>query len=402
MGLWPFAFVAVLISWKLGVDSLNAVWMERWTLLLSMAALALAARTGKKYGWGLAPIVFTTLFSGVVCLFWFGNNHMQNVVRHTLLIPFDQELPEHFQVASVIRQACGNAMAAFLVLMALFEMIGLTTTLSFVRALALGGLATAVSIFFSWQGSQGVQQVALFDNPSMAASYVACSLFFVKEGLIPKYFWHERISKSIYAFMWAVGIAAILYTKATTPLAVLLSGLGVLFLYRSHWLERIVIGTAGALAVGTALYLTPWRILLQDNARFYLWKYALDWYERQEPFIHWFGLGPGTFRPILPLLQVEGGENNTWFLWLHNDWLQQLPEQGRVGVVAAGLAYGTLLWYARNSPFISAGLVSYGAMMATNFPIHWPVHAFMGFVLVKLAVLERELDSKFLKSIGAR
>ena len=132
------------------------------------------------------------------------------------------------------------------------------------------------------------------------------------------------------------------------------------------------------------MYLTV-NALVDGSGRGNLFKRAYEfWGVNADP---WLGMGLGTTQVFLPLIQQMNGifKVHGVDLWMHNDWLQILFELGWVGLISAMTLYFFLLVWSIRHMYLFCALLGYGFCMFGNFPLHWPITAFVGaFIGVRI------------------
>ncbi len=380
VGYFLAVLVGFLLFWRFGSDNLNALWMQRWALMLAAISLVYSYKIGKVWGYACSGITATTILSGLSVIFWF---HRYN--------------DEPFALQSSLRQASAMALLAFIILtVSLRGLPGKSLRFMEIAYGVSGFITSCVIIAWKLIGHDVTRQVPLFDNPSMAASFGAVTLFVLDKHL--EYYlrhWAPR------AMVWATTIIAVLLTGASTPLLVLMVGTFTM-LAMSQFLWFYFIPLAVLPAVGVYVYGA--HDLLQSTGRFPLWKWTVQWWSKQaygcdilaggdchwwrvEHFWVWaFGVGTGVMRVQTPMIQVDNGmsvEHGTWMFWQHNDWLTIGIEQGVFGFTALMIFCAAIIWKARQYPYLCATLTAFGAMMTTNFPLHMPMQALFIYVVIR-------------------
>jgi len=372
--VWPALLVGILFFWTLGDMSMNSIWMSRWAALLVMLSLYLAYFVSRRIDPHLAAITFSTCFSGLVSAFWFS--------RYS---------GEPFELQAVLRQDSSRALIVFLTFLFCFFTFSRDNFVKLGRALGFCGFLTAIIILGSLPWWDASRQTMLFDNPSMAASFIVVCLFLLDAEV--KHYWRKvRLGRAIF---WGTGLIAILLTKTSTPLVALAVGGGAYLWAKPDWTRsapHLVASLRWPLTMAAmvaplflgAVILSP-QGLIDDNSRFGMWKWLFDFWWEGGVFVRWFGYGLGTVRTMLPIIQINTDPNGAWYLFAHNDWLQILFEQGQFGLASAFVgAYGLGRAALKKNPHLFAALAAYGSVMLFNFPLHWPVHSFLLFVLVGL------------------
>lgn len=353
-------FVLALVLWKIGSSNLNALWMAKWFVLLVGALSAYSYQIRKRWGCPAASVVASLSLSALSVVYWF---------------PRYNHLP--FEMQSAIRQASAMSFLAFVVLFVTLKASKASWLGWMEKSFAVSGLVTAFGILLA--GAKATREVPIFDNPSMAASFVACTYFLLDyhvERLVHK---HSILVRIFFMLICVFAIAA---TRAATPFAAFYIGLTALNFAKKHYFDAALSGFF--MVVATYVVAINHGSIADGNGRFHIWQLAMNFYWKVPGvWSHAFGMGLGTARIFVPLLQEGAGDTGGWYLWMHSDWLQIIFETGIVGFLSCMSFAGWLLYKSRGLPHLTAALAAYGAMMCTNFPLHMPVQALLLGVLIK-------------------
>jgi hypothetical protein len=179
----------------------------------------------------------------------------------------------------------------------------------------------------------------------------------------------------------AVPCLAVLAAHSNIALAALIVGIVAVEARRGAVVHR----WAAVLSSAAALGLVGWHLMGgkfgENSGRFALWRAAMHWWwERHN---HWIGAGTGTFLGFGQVISKDLHAGSNW-LWLHNDWLQVLFEQGAIG--AALVAALFVLACSRAPRWVFAALAAYAVTACGHYPARLPVPAFFGLALVVLAI----------------
>lgn len=121
-----------------------------------------------------------------------------------------------------------------------------------------------------------------------------------------------------------------------------------------------------------------------DNGRIKLWRDMMSWW--WERCNHLFGAGLGTFELFGPSVQrTKHTLDQKYFIWMHSDWLQIVFEIGFIGLIVSVWTYSAALKHSLDRGPMFPSLVGFGIMMCGNYPLHLPVHAFVGALLISMA-----------------
>lgn len=373
----PPLFIGALLFWRMGNDYTNAVWMERWTVLLTGAALGVVYYLRRIFPLYLLPLLLVVSLNCIWLTTW-----------------FDWYRGEDVALQSAVRQAAGEGFLCVLFPLALMRLMpwrGLNQTMIYLQWTGLAqALLILVGLLF---GKNPALQVWGLDNPSMAASFVVLSLF------LSFFYWSYApggARPSITQKIWViVCTASIAVTGASTPMVALIIGLFTTIVVSAYQVNRReglkVFGMLSlmGLAVGGVLYFFRPEVF-STSGRVDQWKLAMEHMSKVDWTTKLIGNGLGSTRVIFPILQAQNGADlakGPWVIWLHNDWLQALFEMGILGLTAMGMFFGGLLRAAlRLSPWLVGLLITFAVLMCSNFPMHYALHALCGFVIAALII----------------
>jgi hypothetical protein len=126
--------------------------------------------------------------------------------------------------------------------------------------------------------------------------------------------------------------------------------------------------------------------LLNPNGRLEIWKQAMHWWSQYAN--HWIGTGTGSYLWIGPSTQVDSKMTVLW-LWLHNEYLQILFEQGYVGLFLSLAVWFMALYRSRKTPWLFATFAGASVAMCTQFPLR-----FVATELLFLLILRDSFECK--------
>ena len=336
-------------------------WASKWGLLLAFFSLFVAhavwRRVGIAAGCLTAYLLLSCLATGLPVAHFY----------HTLTDDVTLIALEH------------NALYAYIVLMAgTIVLIGFKDSWVVPAETAL--LATYVigtlSVLCQGRGRPSMDGL-YFGNPSMGLCLMATLLPFV---------WHWASSlmlrpRILIVASWIATAVAIWRTGTSIPVGLLGVSTAAYTLSR-YKASKTVVGSlfilaflmvlGGSLAIGPAFF--------DNNGRFSEWLLAMRWWHHYMPAF--VGSGFGTAQIILPGIQGPG--KDSYFLWLHNDWLQILLEGGWLGLGLAVATWAEFMRRAWKSPALFASLSAFTAMGLMNYPLRSPIHAFSLLLVVCL------------------
>jgi O-antigen ligase len=380
MSKWlAFSLILFLAVFQYGENYWFYSWHLKWFLLLVAASLAAAVEVGKRTHWSATPALASTLLSGLY-IFAFRDNQ--------------------YSAFNLLDRVTLSKTVA----VTTFSFITLTTAIALMPKQTLKAIAESFGWFCLLNSIRVISQALLgavpFDrggflgNSSMNATMIAFTAPIA---------WNVIFNRELVQSNWR---ALLMLAGGIAPIvAVLLSGssmaYGTLFVViaaltaphlwgRLPWWRFTGAGLASLVlffALGAEL-MGP-RDLLHDSGRLQLWKAAMGYWWENTPL--WIGAGPGVSEVLLPYVQTETGKlAGEYFMWFHNDWLQLLFEQGIPGALSYLLVFFYAVLFACKKPELLASLLGLGAAALGNFPVHSPLAAFAGIVIVVLCLREGE------------
>ena len=244
--------------------------------------------------------------------------------------------------------------------------------------------------------------LGIFNAGSMDTTFIAMCL--------PLYFYQqptfeESNAKSllIWGAGFAVSVLSIILTPGTTAFLVLAFSLTSYFLLTRKW--AAVIGSLCLIvSIGIAM---QGRELTNDSGRLGPWKIFMTWWWDGPPenwrstdavlpdgwhnIMEWrvehspvlLGTGTGTFQWIGPAIQ---NTRDNIFIWMHNEYLQVLFEQGSVGLILMLWLILACLWRARNRPWLFATVMGACGACLTQFPLRYPVSQIFILLVIRACI----------------
>lgn len=370
------AFLALggLTFWANHDDNLQILYQARWFICLFGCALLLSWRVGRRVSWGLVPLVLSVSFSGLSGAFLYDSY---------------SNLPIVAQLG--IKADAAGSLVCFLFMALAVWSLNYAQLRGLQRALAmLGPCAAGVALVFLAVGKNENlwERVPFVDNPSLFGSLLVVCLHFTLHG-----YRNYRLLPWLYAL---VMVFAMVLLKVSTPMVALLGSMAVLCAKAvpKIWRHEDAKGRAlflsalvgiMAIPVAMALWVAPWAMWSYHSERWTIWKMGTDIMSLQAWQVRLLGTGLGSTHLILPLWQDHVGYKGPMYFTFHNDWLQLWVEQGLLGLVAAVTALAAVVMRTWSRPHLLGAVVAYSLSMVFNFTTHWPLQAFLGVVLVRLA-----------------
>jgi hypothetical protein len=368
-------------AWFPQNDYWSAHWFNRWTLTLIVVSAAIGWRFARIHWCLVAPVSIGLLTAlaplvGLPIHFAWRGLNFSPFVR-----PEDTEAVQQAYATAfaLLAFAAYAATAAFEELEGLADGIGL---------FCLVNSAFMVTQF--WIGRGPLNRGAMIGNPSMAGCLVATTWPILVRSMSKLRLW--------FGFQAIVGLfvfGAVFCAHASQPVMVMCAVyISKIFLTRRSAQNRMINASlcmAAFLCIGMRIKGVDF---FENDGRFRtMYLPAFDHWFSGNGWVHLFGFGNGTEGYLLPRWINELPSHRTaspgttfdYFFWQHSDWLQQLIEQGVIGLIALVTMFVCALQQsAKKAPWLFCAVAGYGTMAVFNFPAHLPAHALVGVTLLAM------------------
>lgn len=325
--------LALELFWRFGENTWQALWVERWAIIIISVSVyfIFKLRVDKISKLALSYILINAVYSS----FFQSAHPMFKEDAHMVL--------QH----QSLRSLCA--------LFAFIFFIHLKPRLLWIKTLlVVSALIVILSILFS---TDSTTYTPVMSNPSMAATFCVLALLTYDIRMwplcvIPIYFTHSACAAASLSVAMAFSRS---YTRIIGIIASI-SGILYLFIHPKEW-----------------------------NGRIEAYALSLDYFKTLKFSDQAFGLGFGTTPVWLPALQLRasGWTQANVFTWMHSDWIQILMELGILGLVLCVLVAISALWKSRFNVTTRCAIAAFITAMAINMPIHWPMTAIVGWILLK-------------------
>ncbi len=246
--------------------------------------------------------------------------------------------------------------------------------------LMLCGLAHAIYLIYgNLFYTTGVEQIGLLGNRSLGASFTVVWLTLIPRwkrynvwvALIP-----QRYPDALALFLILIGLVAVLTSQSSISY-IALGAAGAAYIFKHAW-DRMGRVGATVLALGLLALCFATLGIIDPTEVFSTSLRASNWTVLYTKWLHSsgviFGLGPGSMQFYLPFwqdkLNLIYNREHTFWLWMHNDWLQLLLEYGVVGFLNFVCLWLVCLKRAWRETSLFASVIAIGAIMVGNYPWH--------------------------------
>lgn len=352
------------------------VWVKWWSAL-SVATLFLSGLIWRRVHPSVALVFAVTVWNGVWAFAWPDNQF--NGLPDTAVYLFE-------------RSAAFSSFA-FLCFALILTLASRKHLRLLCKSFSLLCLVNSVVVIAQYVAGYS-QLSGLFGATSMSGCLIAFTypfLAFVSEAHPRE--WERRYKNMLYLLYIlsaiTLPVVAIFLTKSSMAIGTL-AVVWLVFL----WREYNKLGT-GLLLFGAILliaYLLDPTFFDQLHkpvfqwGRLRIWILSIHWWLAQDMQTFFVGTGLGSTEVLLPHIQYGEGHRgqHEWFLWMHNDWLQLLFEQGIIGLAVYLNAFFFALKASWKNVYLSSALIGVAVCALGNYPARLPVH---GFILMAIVVM---------------
>lgn len=233
---------------------------------------------------------------------------------------------------------------------------------------------------YLWQG-YGAFNAGSMDMAFLAMIYPA--MVFKDQRIFQPWFVYFNPKEGIYrALMITLPLIALCTNRpGSTVFMALALGFSAYITITKKWESWLVIFPLALMFVGFHMNLEAGERTFFDNSgRFGPWTEIMSWWANNANF--WTGTGSGTFQWLGPMIQ---NRDDRLMVWLHQDYLQALFEQGIIGFGL--MLYVTLMCFIKSfkTPWLFACMVSTFFVMNVQFPLRFLASQIFILLLVRLA-----------------
>lgn len=224
----------------------------------------------------------------------------------------------------------------------------------------------------------------LFNNPSMDGCFIA--LMYMSLNFRPelyKQMKNGKIKASFIEFIYMLfcgilPVLAIIQIRQITPIAILVTSL---FFYWRKFLFVLF------LIYGVTAYQMFFTNsgFFSSNGRFAVWKDMLKWW--YEHVDMWIGLGTGSFEWAAPLIQ---NQPKAIFIWMHNEYLQILFEQGITGLLLSLCLIVFCLFKSFKRPWLFSTIIGLLVCFCTQFPLRFFITQVFIVLLIRITLTNED------------
>lgn len=342
-------------QWSLVLGLIFTLWCYKWVLPRFHTA-------------GAALLWFTGL-SVIWVWIWKEN-------RYVTVDPYNQTALRYFAADSLLK-----LLIVLVPLMLAVRKDAIKYSKYLAQASRVYIVVNGIWVIASYAWTQGCHVVntcgGLNGNPSIGASLVVCML-----PLAHGFKKHER-------YWWALGLAILAVVISKSSIAI---GLLALYIAIQAWRYDPKLMLSASIPVGIGILMLGKHEFLNDSDRFKMWSVMMHaWYM---PWNIAMGTGIGTYHVFSVNIQeyFKASPSYHW-LWLHNDWLQQVFEGGVVGFILMLSAYtAALVKTIREREIdVAVSIILFGAYMLLNPAIHPPYPALFAAALFTYALNKNTL-----------
>lgn len=260
-----------------------------------------------------------------------------------------------------------NSYAMTILIVATLAIIPRTYVLRILNGLVILALINCVPVLIYGYG--------IFNAASMDCTFIALTLPYSWIALRVPRAW---FSKTFCFISVALPITTIVMSQGSTAYFIVFACLAAFLAKHKHFVWTCVLSVP--LALG---FVTQKDNFLNSNGRTDAWAMFMDWFYKNANI--WLGTGTGSFQWIGPSIQ---GTRKDLFLFMHNEYLQAMFEQGTIGFALFAIAGIAALRYAYSQTWLFASLIGVLMAMTTQFPFRFFASQVLIIIFLRLAHIE--------------
>ena len=369
MNIFLYSFIIFIAAFKYNLNGNDDWWWSAWALSCLFGLIMLSIELFKRIHWSVVVLLFWSILSWIFIVPWYDN--------------FYTNINPSLRSIIAYHSSHGTMCLMFLIFIFLFNYKRLNV---FRNAFLTLCVANSIYVICQWiNGNQFLFRGGFCGNASINGCLIAFTY-----PLVLDFCFHQRtklqehiniLSKSI---MIIAPIVAIFCTKTSVPAGTLLVATSSFLFFRIRNIKlKIIIPVIIISLILLTGYLIDPSNFFDDAARFKLYDIAIDSFFTYRNI--WFGSGTATF-PFFGIVNQQNANVmvGSWAIWLHNDWIQIMYENGIIGLGLALSTFIFFIWYAiKKSKYtiLSCGL-AYAASMVFDYPMHYPLQAMFGIFLI--------------------
>lgn len=254
----------------------------------------------------------------------------------------------------------------------------------FVQALSRGRLAQLARVF---------ELLALIDaalvlkygygflnSPSMDMTFIMTvyPIILFSKGSFHRPRFLSDLPDLVYrGLLVVIPVCALVVTPGSTAFFVLMFGTGSYFLIRKEW-EKFVMLFAAMFISG---FMVNAENIVSHSGRIDQWELLMKWWYENSSIL--WGTGTGTFQWLGPLVQ---NKTTNLFIWMHNEYLQILFEQGAIGLLLTCALVFVCLKRSFKVPWLFAVNVGFMMAMLTQFPLRFLTTQILALFLIRTSL----------------
>jgi hypothetical protein len=373
-----------------------AHWFIKWAILLYVLSFFISVKIAKDVSWWLFLPIMWTLHSSMRVWAWHGMNRYRD---------FPLTITDEFRVVS------STSESTFLLLVVFFVLLReCLDEKHFQEAYKWLCYALCVSVLFFWGLYHTYGVITIHDSFLLGKNFVIDKTAgplgnLSMTGCLIATCWPMTLK---FAKRWwlltLLPVVTVCFMDSSQPVLLMALTITTVLMgkyQRTHgtlprspvFLTGFALAMCGLLYVGGhAVSRTPAEFF-DLNGR--AWAINLGYQFMKD--IKWYltGVGLNLTTSLLPVLNnlefkelhlSKQSEASFWF-WFHSDWFQSFFEMGVVGFLAYLSLFMKCVWESwKRDYLLSASVIAWGAMAVFNFPVHLPVHAFIGCSLVWMSL----------------
>lgn len=351
-------------------------FLLKWFIVISVGIIVYGYRLAIKYHW-LPALLFAFVGINAAYNFEFPNNiynQFGNIQR------------------SIVNGLSAKAFVALFITILIADFT--PKKKNFLNLFLLLQVCNVAFTLYQWlSGLRGPKLGGFYDNISLNGGMIALSL--------PIIFSLHKIKKPVTLLYVTAALIANFLTGSSIAIGLVVVAILSYSLSSRKAMFRALLISVLLFSVG---HFIDKDNFFNDSHRFNIYKIQFDFFNEDKQCLpecydmpnRVFGYGQGCY-PVWSIiaqlkhsLLIKRGERGELVVFLHNDWLQMLLENGYIGIFLSLLLYIMLSYMSFGNKLTFSLLQTYAAFMVFHYPAHYPVHAIFGVWLIMYIILQHK------------
>lgn len=136
-------------------------------------------------------------------------------------------------------------------------------------------------------------------------------------------------------------------------------------------------------AIAAVAYWSEGNLVLKGGGRIPEWERFYNWWSESAEWL--IGTGTGSFLWLGPTIELNEGQKE-YMIFMHNDYLQIIFEQGLIGFGLCMCLGADLVKRALKTPWLFSTVITIAAVSLTYYPLRWSVSSFYMMLIARICL----------------